>query len=132
MSIQEYECREHGRTEVFLRGLNVPQTHSCPGCGKPIPHAVSAPALVHIQGTWNDKANYCRVNPYEQAKAQLHNLDREDQEHNDARPMKITEQMLQVTAREIDKGNKRPDDPMAAPKRANRMARKNRKQNQQT
>ena len=131
MSIQVYECRDHGRTEVFLRGFDVPQTHTCPGCGKPIPHVVSAPALIDIQRTWNDKANHCRVNPYDQAKAQLTNLDRENQEHNDDRPMKITEEMLQVTAREIDKGNKKPDDPMAAPKRAARIARKNRKQNQQ-
>ena len=132
MSIQEYECPDHGKTEVFLRGLQVPQTHTCPGCGKPIPHAVSALALVHIQQTWNDQANHCRVTPYDQAKAQLNNLDRENQERQDARPMKITEQMLQVTAREIDKGNRKPDDPMAAPKRAARLARKNRKQNKQT
>ena len=117
---------------MFLRGFDVPQTHTCPGCGKPIPHVVSAPALIDIQRTWNDKANHCRVNPYDQAKAQLNNLDRENQERNDDRPMKITEEMLQVTAREIDKGNKKPDDPMAAPKQAARIARKNRKQNQQT
>ena len=129
MSIQVYVCPVHGKHEVFLRKMDVPKMAICPGCGKPTHFVISAPARINIEGTWNDKANHCRVNPYDQAKAQLNNLDREGQEHNDARPMKITEEMLQVTAREIDKGNKKPDDPMAAPKRAARLARKNRKQN---
>ena len=74
MSIQVYECRDHGRTEVFLRGLDVPQTHTCPGCGKPIPHVISAPALVDVQHDWNDKASDQQRNPYDQAKAQLNNM----------------------------------------------------------
>ena len=131
MSIQEYECQEHGRTEVFLRGFDIPPTHACPQCGKPVPHAISAPARFNIERTWNDKANYYRVNPYEQAKAQLNNLDRENQEHNNDRPMKITEPMLQETARQIDRGNRKPNDPLALPKKAHRMTKKLRKQTQQ-
>jgi len=131
MSIQVYECQDDGRTEVFLRGLDIPQTHPCPECGEPIPHVISAPALVDIRQTWNDKANYCRVSPYEQAKAQLNNLDREDQEHNDARPMKITEEAIQATARQIDDQKRTP--PRSAPRQTQRRQIANaRKKTQQT
>jgi hypothetical protein len=131
MSIQEYECRDHGRTEVFLRGLDVPQMHSCPGCGKPIPHVVSAPALIEIQKTWNDKANYCRVNPYEQAKQQFKNLSDENQEHFDHKPLKITEAGLQAAAAQIDRDN-RGARKSSIQDQQTRLNRKARKQNQQT
>jgi hypothetical protein len=126
MSIQVYECRDHGRTEVFLRGLDVPPTHSCPGCGKPIPHVISAPALVDIQKTWNDKANYCRVNPYEQAKQQFKNLSNENQEHFDHKPLKITEAGLQEAAKQIDAKNRGARKPSLQTQqtRLNRRARK--------
>jgi hypothetical protein len=131
MSIQEYECRDHGRTEVFLRGFDVPQMHSCPGCGKPIPHVVSAPALIDIQKTWNDKANYCRVNPYEQAKQQFKNLSDENQEHFDHKPLKITEAGLQAAAAQIDRDN-RGARKSSIQDQQTRLNRKARKQNQQT
>jgi hypothetical protein len=129
MSIQVYECRDHGRTEVFLRGLEVPQTHTCPGCGKPIPHVISAPALVGVQETWNDIANRCRVNPYDQAKEQLRNHDREQQERFDARPMKITDEQVQVAAKAIHEQDRKP--PVSEGARAVRQIRAARKRDKQ-
>ena len=130
MSIQVYECKEHGQEEVLIRSLDIPPTLECSVCGAPMRNLISAPAIVDVRRTWNDKANDFRHDPYTQAKAQLRNLDRENQEHNDDRPMKITEPMLQETARKIDEDNRRPDDPLAVPKRARRMQRRARQQTQ--
>jgi hypothetical protein len=102
MSIQVYECPVHGKHEVFLRRVDVPRMAICPGCGKPTHITISAPAIIGIKETWNDEANRCRVNPYEQAKAQLRNVDRENQELG-RKPTKITEEMLQTAAKEIAK-----------------------------
>ena len=128
MSIQVYECKKHGQVEVLIRSLDIPPTRVCSKCGLPMPNVISAPAIVDVRRTWNDKANDYRHDPYTQAKAQLRNLDRENQERQGARPMKITEEMIQVTAKGIDEGNRKPDDPLAIPKKAHRMAKKQRKQ----
>ena len=108
MSIQVYDCPIHGKHEVFIRKVDIPQVACCPGCGKPTHITISAPAQINIEETWNDTANRCRVNPYDQAKEQLKNHDREQQERNDARPMKITEEQVQVVAKGIDETDRRP------------------------
>ena len=105
MSIQVYECRDHGRTEVFLRGLDVPPMHSCPGCGKPIPHVISAPALVDVQRDWNDEASDMQRNPYTQAKAQLNNMANESRDRAELHgtpPTRVTEANVQEAAKQID------------------------------
>ncbi len=131
MPIYTYDCPEDGTTDVFFRAVGPPFELDCPECRGKMQNCVTAPAQVNIQRDWNEKANDCRRNPYDQAKAQLHNLDRENQEHQGTRPMEITEEMLQVTAREIDKENKKPDDPLALPKRAQQMKKKAQKQKQE-
>jgi len=130
MSIQVYECKKHGQVEVLIRSLDIPPTRVCSKCGLPMPNVISAPAIVDVRRTWNDKANDYRHDPYTQAKAQLRNLDRENQEHQGTRPMKITEPMLQEAAKRIDEDNRRPVDPLAVPKRAHRMQRRARQQTQ--
>ncbi len=130
MSIQEYECAVDGRLEVFLRSLDVPSSINCPDCGGSAPHVMSPLGRFDVQRGWDEKANDYRRNPYDQAKAQLTNLDRENQEHQDARPMRITEGMVQETAKQIDKTNRKPDDPhgMAVRRAAHQKAKANRKQ----
>ena len=106
MSIQVYECKDHGRVDVLIRSLDVPSTLECSVCGVPMPNVISAPAIVDVRRTWNDKANDCRCDPYTQAKEQFKNLSNENQLHYDDKPLKITEAGLQVAAREIDKRNR--------------------------
>jgi len=109
VSIQVYECQDHGQEDVLIRSLDIPPTHDCSECGVPMPNVISAPAIVDVRRTWNDEANYCRVNPYEQAKAQFRNLDRENQERHDARPMEATEAGLQVAAQAIYDQERKPE-----------------------
>jgi hypothetical protein len=129
MSIQVYVCPVHGKHEVFIRRMDIPQMALCPGCGKPTHITISAPAIINVQETWNDTANRCRVNPYDQAKEQLKNHDREQQEYHDARPMKITDEQIQVVAKGIDETDRRP--PLDEGARAARQIRDAKKRDKQ-
>jgi hypothetical protein len=100
-----YACPYHGEHDIFIRGLDVPPTHECPTCGTCVPHVISAPAVVNIKRDWDEQANLCRVNPYEQAKAQLVNFDREQQGRGKP-PMKITEEAIQAGAKAIHEQRK--------------------------
>ena len=108
MSLQVYVCPIHGKHEVFIRKVDVPKLAICPGCGTPIALTISAPAVINVHETWNDTANRCRVNPYDQAKEQLRKHDREQQERTDAKPMKITDKQIQVAAKAIDAQDRKP------------------------
>ena len=106
MPIQVYVCKTHDKQDVYFRTYDVKSEYPCPECGKMSKHVISAPGVVDIKLTWNDKANDYRRDPYTQAKAQMRNLDRSEQERNGAAPMKVTEEQLQVVAKRIDAGNK--------------------------
>jgi hypothetical protein len=93
----------------------MPPTHKCPTCGDEVVNIIASPAVVNIERDWNEKANSYRINPYTQAKAQLTNMDRENQNYHGAKPMKITEAMIQATAKQIDESNRgvnRPESPV--------------------
>jgi len=104
MSIQVYECKDNHRDEVFLRGLDVPQTHEC-SCGKPAFLVISAPSVINVKRDWNDKASDQQRNPYEQARAQLNNMANEARDRAELHgtpPTKITEANIQEAAKQID------------------------------
>lgn len=121
MPIYEFRCPEDGVHNIFVRTFDVPETHTCPTCKQEVPNVISKPSLITIERGWNEKANDYRRSPYDQAKAQLHNLDREQQEHRNAPPMKITEEMIQATASNIDKSNKQPDSEDKVAKKQQRI-----------
>lgn len=110
MPIYSFMCVKHGEFDgYFLRPLSeTPQKAACPVCDKPSRRVFSAPALVKVNRSWNEKANDWQRNPYEQAKAQLTNKDREQQERGE-RPLRITEESIQVAAAEIAKEQSRPN-----------------------
>ena len=107
MPIYEFACPIHGLFDVFTRMGGTPDEATCmhEDCSERGERIFSAPARVNVRRTWNDKANDYRRDPYTQAKAQLTNMDREEQERG-AKPMKITEEAIQVGARAI--ADKRP------------------------
>ena len=112
MPIYVYECPAHGRQDVFTRTFDVLKTRPCPKCGKASKICVTAPSRHNIERTWNDKANEYRRDPYVQAKAQLTNFYRGELEHAERdcdRPEDpVTEEAIQIGAREIDKQNRNP------------------------
>jgi len=113
--IYVYECPEHQRFDVFTRFFEVLKTRLCK-CGRASKICVTAPSKHNIEYTWNDKANEYRRDPYTQAKAQLTNLHRGELEHLERdcdRPESpVTEEAIQIGAREIDKQNKNPQPDM--------------------
>lgn len=127
MPIYEFRCPADGVHDIFVRKLQASKTHKCPTCKREVPNMISAPSFINIVRDWNEQANDYRRNPYVQAKAQLHNLDREQQEHTDASPMKITEEAIQATAENIDRSNKQPEDETRVPRRTKRIQDKLRK-----
>lgn len=103
MPLYTYECPLHGEKEIFVRKTSdMPQTIACEECGRTSNRIFNAPSLINVERDWNEKANEYQCNPYEQAKAQLRNLDRMRQEQGD-RPIKLTDEAIQVAAREINK-----------------------------
>ena len=106
MSIQVYECADHGRDEVFLRSSDIPPTRECP-CGKIAVHVISAPARIHIDRDWNEKANDAQGHGvYNQAKAQITNMyneTRDREERHDTPAPKVTEEAIQAAAVGLDK-----------------------------
>lgn len=108
MSIQTYNCPEDGEFDKLLRSVEFADTCPCPSCGRTSPHVFKAPAIIDIKRDWNEKANLWQHDPYTQAKAQLDNISRERQERYDEKPVKVTEPMLQLGARQIDAQKTRP------------------------
>ncbi len=112
MPIYVYECRRHGRHDFFSRTVDPRPERPCQECGEPAAMCVTAPGVVDVRRDWNEKANDYRRDPYTQAKAQLTNVRREALERVERdcdRPTgHITEEAIQVGAREIDKGNRSP------------------------
>lgn len=112
MPIYVYECPEHGRQDVFTRNFDILKVRACPKCGRKSRICVTAPSRHNIERTWNDKANEYRRDPYVQSKAQLTNFHRSELEHLerdcDREPSPVTEEAIQIGAREIDKQNKNP------------------------
>ncbi len=132
MPIYVYDCPEHGQQDVFTRTFDVLKERPCPACGKTSKICVTVPSRHNIERTWNDKANEYRRDPHTQAKAQLTNFYRGELEHTERdcdRPENpVTEEAIQIGAREIDKQNKNPQPDMedkyiADVKRKNKAAR---------
>jgi putative FmdB family regulatory protein len=114
MPIYEYTCKKHGTFEKFMRAipLELPVTVACPECGEDSWHIISAPARIDIERTWEDRANDEQCHgEYEQAKAQIENMSRGREEFAGKPPLKITEEGIQVAAREIHKRKTQPKAP---------------------
>ncbi len=101
MPIYTYDCPVDGVQDVLFRTYDAPSTHMCPECYGSMGRCVTLPGRVEIKRDWNEKANDYQHDPYTQSKAQLRNLDREEQLHQDASPMKITEESIQAGAKAI-------------------------------
>ena len=106
MPIYQYLCEVDGVHDLFLKGFNKPETHECPTCHCEVSNTVTSPARIEIKRDWNDTASDMQRDPYTQAKAQLTNIDRQDQLRHDKPAMKITEEAIQVAAKQIDNANK--------------------------
>ncbi len=122
MPIYTYECPTDGVVDVLFRVYNPPPFEVCPICQDLMPKVITLPGRVEVKQDWNEKANEYQRDPYTQAKAQLHNLDREEQLRYDKPPIKVTEEMLQVGAKAIHEGKTAP--PMGPVKQAQRLQRK--------
>ena len=123
MPIYTYSCKDHGSTDVLVRGFDGREdTYWCPECGSQMSKAVTAPAKVFVSRDWNEKANDWQRNPYDQAKAQLNNMNRMAQEKG-KRPIKISEETIQATAASIQEAKDKPQGSASAKKvsAANRM-----------
>jgi hypothetical protein len=111
-----YECPNHGRQDVFTRSFDILKVRPCQKCGKSSKICVTAPSRHNIERDWNEKANEYRRDPYTQAKAQLTNFHRGELEYTERdcdRPENpVTEEAIQIGAREIDKQNKNPQPDM--------------------
>ena len=101
MPIYTYDCPEDGVTDVFTRTVGPPFEMACPHCRGQMANVIAAPARVEVKRDWNEKANDYQRDPYTQAKAQILNHDRQEQEHQGTRPVKITEESIQVGAKGI-------------------------------
>ena len=64
--------------------------------------------------------------PYTQAKAQLTNINRENQEHLGARNQKVTEVQIQAAAKQIDEQSKGINKPESAVKQTVKKQKKER------
>lgn len=106
MPLYSYLCSIHGEHDKLVRSYKVPKTSECPDCGEITKNVITSPIIVDVKLDWNDKAHDYRRDPYTQAKAQLRNMDREDQEHKGARPQKWREAQIQEAAKQIDRKNK--------------------------
>jgi hypothetical protein len=113
MPIYVYECPTDGKQDVFSRTFNVPRERPCPVCGRSASVCVTAPSRHDIKRDWDEKANEYRRDPYTQSKAQLTNQYRSEMERVerdcDRPPNPVTEEAIQVGAREIHKQTPRPD-----------------------
>ncbi len=107
MPTQEYKCPTHGPFDLHLGWDESPsEPRQCPSCGELSVWVLRAPAGgAHFARTWNEKANEARRTPYTQAKAQIDQVYNEQKDQSNY-PAKITEEGVQVAAREIDKENK--------------------------
>ncbi len=105
MPIQSYDCPHHGEFDKLFRDVWGSPDFPCPRCGRTSVRVFKSPSIVNIKRDWNEQANICRVNPYEQAKAQLVNFDREEQSRGKP-PMKITEAAIQTGAKAIHEQRK--------------------------
>ena len=128
MPIYEFNCIEHKLFSVFTRMGGSPDESPCPSCGERGTRVFSAPALVHVQRDWNEKANSYQRDSYTQAKAQLTNVAREEAERSGGSPRPISEESVQVAAKAI--ADKRPKKSVVqrtidARRAANRKARTN-------
>ena len=112
MPLYSFICSSHGEHDVLSRKYKVPETSECPKCGKTTMNVPTTPSTVDVKLDWNDKASDMQRDPYTQAKAQLHALDREDQMMNDARPKKWREEQIQETAKQIDQQNRGINKPL--------------------
>ena len=112
MPIYVYDCPKHGQQDVFSRTFDVLKERPCPVCGAAARIAVTAPSRHNIERDWNEKANEYRRDPYTQSKAQLTNFYKGELEHTERdcdRPDNpVTEEAIQIGAREINKQNKNP------------------------
>ena len=104
--IYEFKCSKHGVFSVFTRMGGSPDESPCPNCDKRGVRIFSAPALVHVQRDWNEKANSYQRDSYTQAKAQLTNVAREEAERSGGSPRPVQEESIQAAARQL--ADKRP------------------------
>ena len=101
MPLYEFRCSIHGVFDVFTRMGGSPDESPCPSCGERGTRVFSAPALVHVQRSWNEKANDYQRDPYTQARAQLTNVAREEAERSGGSPSPISEESVQVAAKAL-------------------------------
>ena len=106
MPIYEFNCIEHKLFSVFTRMGGSPDESPCPSCGERGTRVFSAPALVNVKRSWDDKASDYQRNPYTQAKAQLTNVAREEAERSGMSPQPVREESIQAAAKSI--ADKRP------------------------
>lgn len=129
MPTQEYLCDRDGSFDKHLTfAEDVPVKLPCPRCGVLSQHILRPPAGIFIEGgtgagrghaqarkeaLWNERASEQQHDPYTQAKAQLTNqhksaLDRVER-YCDRPPNPVTEEAIQIGAREIHKQGTRPN-----------------------
>jgi putative FmdB family regulatory protein len=113
MPLYSFKCESHGEHDILSRKFEVPETSECPKCGKETTNVLTAPAIIENKLDWNDKASDYQRDPYTQAKAQLRNLDREDQLTRGAPHKEWSEAQVLETARQIDRQNRGKDKPMS-------------------
>lgn len=108
MPLYEFSCPMHGVFDVFTRMGGTPDEATCIhwGCNKRGKRVFSAPALVNVHRDWNDRANDYQRNPYDQARAQLTNVAREEAERSGGSPRSVSEESVQAAAKAI--ADKRP------------------------
>ena len=108
MPIYTYECPAHGVTDILSRTYDTSDTYWCPVCGEPMAKCLTLPGRVEIKRDWAEKANdYQTHGPYHQAKSQLTNINRQAAARGESHSP-ITEEAIQVGAKAIDEGVRRP------------------------
>ena len=132
MPIYSYSCSLHGEHDILVKTYGVPKTSECPKCGDITVNVITTPSRVDVKLDWNDKTHDYRRDPYTQAKAQLNNLDREDQELQGAKPKKWKENQIQEVAKRIDMQNRgfKPE-PIAKQSQRDKQKKVNKKRKQE-
>lgn len=101
MPTQVYRCQAHGEFDIWLSFKDdIPESKSCPDCGKSSPHILKPPAGIKVARTWNELANEQQRDPYTQAKAQAYNMYHEQKDAG-CIVEKPTEQGIQLAAAKI-------------------------------
>jgi len=107
MPIYSYNCPKDGNQDILFRSYDPQDAWPCPECTRLIPKTISTPGRVEVKRDWDEKANDYQRDPYTQSKAQLTNVKRRAAEHGEPHS-RITEEVIQLGAREIDRQARAP------------------------